>query len=73
MLSISHQSCGEHGLEIGFIKARKCPTTISGLHLRRGDDLSSAVFIGIGTAVEAAQLVIEDSRESDINHGCARK
>ncbi len=50
----------EHRLERGLVPARERPSTVGRLHLRRRDDVLDAVVVGVGAAVEAAQLVVED-------------
>ena len=55
----------EHGLEVGLVEARERAPAVGGLHLRGGDDLFVALVVGVGAAVEAAELVVQDAVERD--------
>jgi hypothetical protein len=63
---INVEGDGEHRLVLGFVPAREGPTAISGLHLGRGDDLLGTLIVDVGAAIKAAELVIENAGESDL-------
>ena len=54
----------EDGLAVGLVEAGEAPPGVDGLELGGGDGLRLAVGAGVGGAVEAAQLVVEGSREA---------
>mmetsp|Transcript_3219 Transcript_3219/g.9241 ORF Transcript_3219/g.9241 Transcript_3219/m.9241 type:complete len:326 (+) Transcript_3219:1796-2773(+) len=59
------ESHTKDGLAGWFVPARKGPTGIQGLELRRGHDLGLAMDVGVGRAVESRHLIVEKSAVLD--------
>ena len=66
---IDHQGDLEGCLELRLVEAREGSSRVGGLHLRGGDDPLLTGSVGKGRAVEAVQLVVEDSGECDVQGG----
>ncbi len=56
----------EGGLHVGLVEARERAASVGGLELRRGDDMLDALVVLPGAAVEALQLIVEDTGEVDL-------
>lgn len=58
----------ENGLTSRLVPAGKCPTGIESLKLSAGHDLGLAMNVGIGGAIEACHLVVQESSVVDRKH-----
>ena len=56
----------EHGLHVGLVEAREAASGVGGLELRGRNGVGRAVGVEEGAAVEAAEAVVEDTGEGQV-------